>query len=102
MTMSHIAGACSEGHTCRLGKSGASITFPPRRKAEVLHPGGQAGEHLVVGSPAHCILLSCHHLHTQQLTQLRMISAQYSCRLVHLCFQARMSDESRMVPHPSL
>lgn len=48
-------------------------TFPSGCKAEIFQPRWQASEHLVVRCLTASIELSCHHFHTQQLTQLRVI-----------------------------
>jgi hypothetical protein len=54
-------------------------TFPARSKAEVLHPGGQAAEHLVLQlCDAASLQLPCHQLHAQQLAQLWMVPAWHS------------------------
>ena len=63
---------------------GGGSTFPAGSKAEVVHPGRQASEHLMVRCLAHCILLPIHHLHAQQLTQLRMIPAALTQALTQL------------------
>ena len=54
-------------------------TFPARRKAEVMHPGRQAGEDLAMRlrGPAG-LQLPHHHLHAQRLAQLRVVPAHGS------------------------
>ena len=80
------------------GGGGAGSTFPAGSKAEVVHPGRQAGEHLMVRCLAHCILLPIHHLHTQQLTQLRMIPAVLTQELTQLRMIPAELTQLMMIP----
>ena len=53
---------------------GQGCTFPAGGEGQVLHPGHQAGQHLVLqAARARAGQLPRHHLHTQGLAHVRMI-----------------------------
>ena len=64
-----------ESQSCHTTDAGLRLTLPLGCKAQVLTPGSQAGQHLVLRRAALGVQLPGQHLDAQQLTQLRVVSA---------------------------
>ena len=68
-------GRSPPGSSPALQKVGSRLTLPLGCKAQVLAPGSQAGQHLVLGRAALGVQLPGQHLDAQQLAQLGVVPA---------------------------
>ena len=75
-------GRSPPGNCLAMQKAGL-LTLPLGCKAQVLAPGSQAGQHLVLRRAALGVQLPRQHLDAQQLTQLGVVSARaYTSKLL--------------------
>ena len=72
--------------SCHI-RSGSCLTLPLGCEAQVLAPGSQAGQHLMLRRAALRVQLPRQHLNAQQLTQLGVVPAGVQLPCQHLSAQ---------------